>query len=491
MAGILSSAKALAKQLDSTAVVELPSDEDFNAAIGYEPRELQAELDSRDRRFNVNVLHRRFGKTVREVAKLMRMAVDCPHVDGRYAYFAPTYAAAEDIAWLYLSRFHTALMESCGRDPEPLQNMSRLAVHVPTRNGGMARIRLYGLDSPKQRIRGLYLDGAVFDEFAWIPWSAWTQQVRPMLADTGRSGNDASGRRNQWADFIFTPFGRNHAHKLYQRAKLFGAGEPVRVENPMTGLTEDTFSEEWQASLYKASETNLLTRAELASMLADMGRSKYEQELECSFDAAVEGAIFAKELDELRQRGRIQHMPVNPLLPVNTAWDLGFDDATAIWFFQQRGEEVRLVDYYEVSGASLPHIASALAERNYRYGYHLLPHDVANHEMGTGKSRRSILRELGVRVTTVPRVAVKNDAIAAAQALLPRGRFAENETIEGVDRLALYRREYDEKNQVFRAKPVHDWASHGADAFETLATGLRRMREGDSHSASDQGMSEL
>ena len=467
---LISTAKGIIKAREedaaSAAIEDMPAD--IRELTGYEPRPLQAQLEAEEKRFNVEVMHRRFGKTVFKVNKLIERAVDCPFPEGRYGYFAPTYAQAEDIAWHYLDQYTEKI-------PGRLLERSRLSAWVPTRGGSRARIRLYGLDSPKQRVRGLYLDGAVFDEFAWIPPSAWTEQVRPMLSDQNRSGVDALGRVNQWADFIFTPFGRNHAYTLYRNARMWSMGEAVELADADTGVIECILRDDWYAKLFKASETGVLTAPELQAALIDMGQSKYDQEYECSFDAAVEGAIFAREIEELRSRGRICNMPWNKLLPVNTAWDLGWDDATAIWFFQQVGDEVRVIDYYEASGASLDHFADVMAEKCYRYGYNLLPHDVEVHELGTGKSRSSVLRSLGVRVSTVPKHK-KWDGISAAQALLSRCVFDASRCADGLDRLALYRREYNEKLDIFREKPLHDWASHGADAFIGLAMGLRHSR---------------
>lgn len=443
--------------------------------IGYSPRDWQAAEAERERRFNVRVVHRRAGKSVFEIVKTIDRAVFCPFKDGRYAFMGPTYQQIEDIVWLYLQEFHDALMEHMRLPASRWMDKSKLAAWVPTLVGSRARIRLYGLDSPKQRVRGIYLDGAVHDEYSWIPPSAWNQQVRPMLTDENRAGVDALGRRNQWADFIFTPFGRNHAYTLYRNADIWQRGGIVSVHDPVTGETTESSRDDFSAMLLPASESGVLDREELMSAKVDMGRSKYEQEYECSFDAAVEGAIYVRELEEAREQGRLGTVPWNKLLPVSTAWDLGWDDATAVWFFQQVGDEVRVIDYEEHSGASLDFYADLLAEKGYRYGYHLFPHDVEVHELGTGKTRASVLRQLGVRVSTVAKHS-PYDRIAAAQALIPRCTFDAERCAEGLDRLALYRREYDERTQKFREKPVHDWASHGADAFGYLAVGLRRPR---------------
>lgn len=449
----------------------------LNRIIGYKPRDIQNEISAKEKRFNSEVLHRRAGKTVMKTHKLFTRAAWCPFEDGRYAYTAPTYQMAKDIAWMYLMNYHTRLLEYLGEDPDRWRNASEMHLTIPTASGGKARIRLYGVDNPKQRLRGLYLDGVVNDEWALSPPSVWTEQIRPMLSDQSRSGLDIWGNKNQWADFIFTPAGRNLAYQMHMKATAWSEGRPVIEVDPDTHAETEIMRDDWYACVYKASETGLIDPKELQDALSDMGRSRYEQEYECSFDAAVEGAIFAKEIAQLRERGEIGDCRWINLLPVNTAWDLGWDDATAIWFFQTLpGGGINVIDYWEGAGASYDFIASMLAEKPYRYGYNLLPHDVEVHEQATGKSRASILRSLGVRVTTVPKVDRKADSIAAAQALLPRCRFDEIRCAAGIDALALYRRKYDEKLQRFSEKELHDWASHAADAFQGLAMGVRRAR---------------
>lgn len=474
---LLAHARQLLKDTEDTRKLAIPdSPAALDKIIGYTPRPLQAELDERDRRFNIRVLHRRFGKTVREVRKLIVRATWCPFEDGRYAYLAPTYSMAEDIAWVYLEKFVLKLYEHYHVEPRNWIEQSKLAVWLPTARGSRARIRLYGVDSPKQRLRGLYLDGAVADEWAEIPYSVFTEQVRPMLADDVRQGVDEWGNANQWMDFIFTPKGRNHAHTMFRKAEQWELGKATIEVDPDTQEEREVLRDDWSAAIYKASETGILGPRELEDMLIDMGKAKYEQEVECSFDAAIDGAIYAREIEMLRQSGAVHRIPYNPLLPVDTAWDLGYDDATAIWFIQETAEGPGAIDYYEASGAGLDHYAGVMADRGYRYGRNYLPHDVEAHDIGSGKSRRSILQALGVRVTTVPKTS-KWDQIAAVQALLPKCSFDEKKTAEGLDRLALYRRERNEKLGTLKQNPVHDWTSHGADAFATYAIGRRQFRK--------------
>lgn len=467
------------KAAEATAASDLPLD--IRELTGYNPRPLQQWLEANERRFNVEVIHRRFGKTVMKVNKLIERAVECPFPDGRYGYGAPTYAQAEDIAWHYLLNFTEKF-------PNRRVQEGKLSVWIPTRIGDVARIRLYGLDNPKQRIRGLYLDGFVFDEHAWIPPSAWYEQVRPMLTDENRAHVDFLGRPNQWADFIFTPFGRNHAYTIYRNADLWARGLAVTLTDPLTGMQEEVRRDDWFAARLKASETGVLNAAELMSARIDMGPSKYDQEYECSFDAAVEGAIYAREVEEARRQGRIGPVPIVKSLPVNTAWDLGYSDATAIWFFQHAGaRRINVVDYYEASGAGVDHYADVMIDKGYRYGYHLWPHDGKQHNAfaGQGKSAQSVAREYGIHATIVPKVNRTFDAIEAGRSFFSRCYFDAERCADGLDRLSLYRYKWDEKSQTFTREPMHDFASHGANAFETLARGVKKgYGQGDDHNHS-------
>lgn len=479
---LLTKAKQLQDYISQSRGVVIP--EDVHAAIGYDPRPLQARIASELRRFSVVVVHRRFGKTVMCITELIDAGVECPFPDGRYAYMAPTYGMAEDIAWLYLEGYVRELLKEIETDrPDKYIVPSRLSAFIPTRRGSFSRIRLYGVDSPKQRLRGLYLDGGVGDEWPHIPPSVFTEQVRPMLSDENRAGVDDTGRRNQWFIFVFTPFGRNHAYGLFRDGKLWSEGKPV-MRGP-EGNQSPIFRNDWYATLYRASETGVLTRQELGDALLDIGQAKYDQEYECSFDAAVEGAILARQIEELRERGRITLVPWTREMPVGTSWDLGWDAATAVWFWQFAGSDpitgvpqIKIIDYDEAVGLSLPEWAERLATKPYSYMADgmFFPHDVEHAEIGSGKTRKAILRECGVRVRTTAKPPTKADGIAAMQSLLPRCYFDESACADGLDRLSLYRREYDDNLQRFRDKPLNDWASHGADAFQTLALGLRRYR---------------
>jgi phage terminase large subunit len=257
--------------------------------------------------------------------------------------------------------------------------------------------------------------------------------------------------------FVGTPNGKNQFYDIAQQAQR----EPG-----------------WFFAAYKASQTNIIAPAELASARQAMTEDEYEQEFECSFEASVKGAVFAKELQAAREEGRITRVPYEPLLPVDTDWDLGIRDSTAIWFSQQTpGGEIRVLDYYEASGHGLDHYAQVLkdraAARRWSYGRHYAPHDIEVRELGTGRSRWESATALGVHFVIGSQGKLL-DGINAVRMVLPRCWFDGERCEKGLEALQNYRwyynsrmREHDER------RPEHDWASHGADAFRTLATRIR------------------
>jgi len=361
------------------------------------------------------------------VNHLVRAALTCPLPDPRYAYIAPYYSQAKDVAWTYLKKFSAPI-------PGISVNESELRVDYP--NG--ARVRLYGAEN-YDRMRGLYFDGIVPDEYGDMDPRAWPEVFRPALSD-----------RRGWTLFIGTPKGKNHFYDLWTAA----GRDPA-----------------WFTLMLKASETGILPPEELADARKSMSEEQYEQEYECSFEAAILGAYYASEFKRIDADNRIRSVLWEPNLPVHTAWDLGIDDATAIWFVQQAGREVRVIDYYEASGAGLDHYAKVLKEKPYSYGSHFLPHDVEVTELGTGKSRYAMLQSLGVRPTVVRRATVE-DGINAARVLLARCWFDADKCERGLNALRQYRKEFDDKTKTWRARPLHDWTSHAADAFRYLAQGL-------------------
>jgi hypothetical protein len=369
------------------------------------------------------------GKTVSAINHLIKAAIECDKPNPRFAYLCPTFSQAKRVAWDYLLEYTRPLNAT--------SNISELRVDFWGR-----RVSLYGSDNPDS-LRGQYFDGVVIDEVGDQNPRIWNEILRPALSD-----------RLGWAAFIGTPKGRNHFSELADRAKS---------------------EEGWKYLEFKASETKILPDSELKAAYREMGEDKYRQEFECDFNSSVEGSYFGKLINDLERDRHITDFPRDDLCRSFTAWDLGMGDSTAIWVAQVVGKEIRLLDCVENHGQALDWYVNWLRDNKYEGFTHILPHDVQVRELGTGKSRKEVLEEAGLSITVAPRLSVA-DGIQAVRRLLPRCWFHPR-TKQGLDALRNYRREHDEKRQIFYEKPLHDWSSHFADGFRYLAIGLD---EGDS-----------
>ena len=403
-------------------------------STGYRPRPLQKVIHNSMKRFNVLVLHRRFGKTVLSINETIDRALRCSLKNPQYAYVAPTYGQAKRIAWEYLKDYTKGI-------PGAKPNEAELRVDIPRpHRKDKIRFMLLGSENP-DTLRGIYLDGVVLDEFAVCDPTIWGQVVRPALAD-----------REGWAIFLGTPKGQNHFFDLYNKAR----------RNP-----------DWYVCTYRASETKVLSDYELKAAQDEMSEEEFLQEFECSFTAANTGAYYQKQMLIAEAEKRITTVPYDSSCFVDTYWDLGIGDTTAIWFLQTVGHEYHLIDYIEMSGKGLDWFVSEINKKPYTYTEHVLPHDAKARELGTGKSREETLRTLGLlRLYILPRWQVA-DGINAVRTILSKCWFDKDKCERGVTALMAYERKWDAKNQIFMEKPKHNWASHGADAFRYLAMGVR------------------
>jgi hypothetical protein len=394
--------------------------------IAYKPRKEQVliheAIDST--RFTVVVAHRRMGKTVSAINHLIKAAIECNKPNPRFAYIAPTYAQSKRVAWDYLLEFTRPL--------GAMANISELRVDFWGR-----RISLYGSDNADS-LRGQYFDGVVLDEIGDQNPKIWNEILRPALAD-----------REGWCLFIGTPKGRNHFADLRDRAQV---------------------TEGWQLLEFKASQTGVLNDKELWAARQEMGEDKYQQEFECSFNAAIEGSYYGQIINDLEAKSRITTIDRDDLCKSFVAWDLGMGDSTCLWVAQLAGKEIRIIDCMENHGVGLDYYVSWLRENNYQGFTQYLPHDVEVRELGTGRSRKEVLEEAGLSITVAPRLSIA-DGIQAVRRMLPRCWF-DYKTKPGLDALRNYRREYNEKQQVFYDKPLHNWASHYSDSFRYLAISL-------------------
>lgn len=292
--------------------------------------------------------------------------------------------------------------------------------------------------------------GIVFSEWALANPAAWGY-LRPILEENGG-----------WALFITTSRGDNHAKQQYDMALR----EPDWFAQVLPATDTDVF---------EAGQLERIRREMIGEYGTTVGDALFQQEYLCSFQAAIIGSYYGEQLQQAENEGRLTRVPHDPGVQVHTAWDLGISDHTVIWFYQTAGREVHLIDYHAANGKPLEYFARVLQEKPYLYGHHTLPHDVQVRELGTGRSRLETLAALGIQVRIVPNLPVE-DGINAARRILPRCWIDRERCAEGLRALQNYRTEWDDKHKVFQAQPLHDWASHGADAFRYLALSLEEQK---------------
>ena len=400
-----------------------------NIVIPYKPRALQKILHGQidKHRFSVIVLHRRAGKTVMAINHMLRAALTNKLLNPRYAFISPYRLQGKATAWDYIKQF-------AGKIPGTKFNESELRCDLA--NG--ARITILGAEND-QAIRGISLDGCVFDETQSIKPTIFPEVIRPALAD-----------RKGWCIFIGTPKGRNNFYQLYEQAK----------KNP-----------KWYACTYKASETDILDEEELQAAKDVMSKDLYEQEFECSFQAAITGSYYGTIIEDLVREKRMVSNLYDEDIDVETWFDLGMNDQTAIWFVQRYKKEIRLIDYYENTGHGLDHYADVLKKKGFEYSTHIFPHDVKVRELGNyAKTRLEALLDLGIVGEVAPKLSIE-DGIEAVRKNLVNCWFDKDKCATGIEYLKAYQKKWDDKAQVFKSKPQHSYASHCADAFRTGIAG--------------------
>ena len=404
--------------------------EEVDIEIDYKPRDVFLDFHERQERWAIIIAHRRAGKTVSCLNDLIYRALTEGKENAQYAYIAPYYSQAKSVAWNYLLRF-----------TEPVQvkaNQSELWVELT--NG--AKIKLFGADNP-DALRGNYLDGVVLDEMADMKPRLWGEIVRPLLAD-----------RRGWATFIGTPKGHNGFYELYNHALQ---------------------DKDWYVKVLRASQTGIIPDDELKDAAKMMIGGQYRAEFECDFESEIQGAIYGVEMRILQDMGHITEVEHDPMFPTFTAWDLGYSDDTAIWWFQVIHGEIRVLDYHSSNGQTIPYYTGLIKakeqEFGYTYGLHYLPHDARAKTLASGG--KSIIEQLSVKIPLelmkiVPNLSLQ-DGIQASRMALKRSWFDAERCLDGIECLRQYQREYDEDKKIFRDKPRHDWTSHGSDAFRMLA----------------------
>lgn len=405
-------------------------DEERIVSVPYIARPHFASLHASAKRWVCIVAHRRAGKTVALTNHLIRAALTNPRKDPppRYAYIGPSFDQVKDLCWGYFKHYTSQI-------PGIRHLEGELTIIFP--HG--ATIRLYGGALAYERMRGIYLDGAVLDEYPLLNPQAFTSVVRPALADY-RGFAIVSG----------TSAGDDHFHQLYLRA-------------------QDDFT--WECFDIKVADTgsDALAPEEVAAMRQDMSPDEFARELMNSFEAPVEGAYYTDALTSLQMQNRVTRVSPDLNADVITSWDLGIRHLQVIWLFQLVGREVHFIDYIEGRGKSLSYYTDLLHLKanvgNYRYRAHLLPHDVEQRELSTGFSRRHELSGLLKEpIITVPQHNTE-DGITATRGVLGVSWFDAEACRKGLARLRSYRRG---KSGV----AISDEAEDAADAFRTGCVGI-------------------
>jgi hypothetical protein len=232
----------------------------------------------------------------------------------------------------------------------------------------------------------------------------------------------------------------------------------------------------------------MISTAELEEMQKrGVSEETIQQEYYCNFDRGVEGSYYAKLLTQLRLDERIREVRKDDYAQVHTAWDMGFSDSTSIFWFQVIQDEIRILDYYENHGESLPHYIDILESRKdkykYSYGSHYFPHDAGAGSLRGGHSALATYAyELGIKPIILPREPKLHDGIERVRKYLPRCFFDAKKCEYALKCLEGYRKVYNEKMTCYSADPLHDYTSHCADAFRYLCYAVENFRDGSGYS---------
>jgi hypothetical protein len=397
----------------------------------------------------VCVWHRRTGK---DLMAINLVACKSQERVGLYWHLLPTYKQGRAIVWNGSTREGRPFLDHFPKDIVEAKNSTEM--RITFKNG--SHYQVVGTDDTNSLV-GTNPIGCVFSEYSLHDPGAW-DLIRPILLENGG-----------WALFIYTARGRNHGYTMLEMARknkkwfsqvLVAGNNGTRRENGQPVFSDEMIQEERDTG---------------------MPEEMVQQEYFCSFDAPFVGSYYGSQMLAAEKQERIRPcIPHEEKLPVETWWDLGMDDSTTIVFVQRYGTEIRVIDYYENSGEGLAHYAKVLSGQSdggshrsaYFYGSHLAPHDIEVRELGSGKSRRETAKSLGIKFT-VGKVHEVMDGIEAVRGTLSKCFFSSDKCMRLIECLRQYRKKWDENNKVFLNHPLHDWTSHGADAFRIGVMGSR------------------
>lgn len=449
----------------------------FELPYKYEPRWYQEpvwdalfDTGSEMGRFDTDIRrafcldHRRSGKDL----NFFNLAMVKMHQRvGLYIHIFPTLTEGRRVIWNGMTRDGRRFLDYVpgmaeyenGDKAGWVRRKREDEMSIKVANGSVYMV--LGADHPDS-VRGIGPLGCIFSEYAFFKGPDLWDIVRPMLAES-----------DGWAAFVTTPNGRNHSHALHMMAE----------NNPL-----------WYTQTLRASFTKIkgLSDRIEEDRKSGMSEEKIAAEYECSYDAAVDGAFYGKQMTQAYADGRIGKVPYNENLPVDTYWDIGVADPTAVWFAQQVGPSHHLIDFEWATGFGMNQLAQMISgqrvgdndysrKKQYKYRHHFGPHDLAVREIGAdyANSRIASAAKLGLRFRVVPRGDLE-DGRNAVRALLSTSYFDEEHCRLGIDALSQYQRKPMEGGivgpdgkKMYSNDHVHNWASHGADAFRTGASGRK------------------
>jgi hypothetical protein len=398
----------------------------------------------------VAVWHRRAGKDLFAINLIQTKIVERV---GTYWHMLPTYKQGRNIVWNGHTRDGRAFLDHF--HPDLVDSRNNTEMRVKFFNG--SNYSVVGTDDINSLV-GTNPIGVVFSEYSLHDPAAW-DYIRPILAENGG-----------WALFIYTARGRNHGYTLLQMAEsndrwfsevLVAGDAGTRRDDGTPVISNEVIEEERKAG---------------------MPEPMIQQEFFNSFDAPFVGAYYGEQMRAAEVSGRIRMdgIPYDPRMEVNTAWDLGINDVTSIWFYQISPFDIRVLAYYEASGEGLSHFAKVLKGQvedyeyfgEYLYGVHNAPWDIVVRELGTGKSRLETARELGIKFKPCKKHQVL-DGIEIVRSTLPRAVFDGQRCARGIEALRQYRKDWDDRGRCFRNRPLHDWTSNAADAFRIKCMSLK------------------
>ena len=403
-------------------------------------------LESQGARFSVNVAHRRWGKSLERCDYVLNQAIMCPWSWPRYAFFAPTQKQARSIIWQEMIKAMESFPDNL---KQALISKDVLYLKRPWTRGGkgdFCQIQILGSEQ-YDKVRGLYLDGVNFDEFAFSNPKCYSEGIRAALKD-----------RKGFASFISTVKGENHFKEIYDDYS-------ERMLNPLYGGM-------YHAGMWKANESGVFTAEELEEERLNMPEGIFQQEFMCDWHSTKNRTIFIDYMRALENRGQITNVPYDPMRPVHTAWDLGTTDAMAVWFFQKNRGTLNIIRYFEETGRGLEYFHTKLLEFGYNYGNHYMPFDIKKKNLITAKrdSLQYARDKFGVnKLKEVKKVTNIFDRIERGREVLPRCYFDKVNCSRGIAVLKEYAYAVDQKTGLNTKQLAKNWAIHGGDAFTYLA----------------------